>query len=299
MERIVTQSTRADEKKIMRKDLCGKTKKFPRRPNKLKNLPLNLTPNFIFSNFFSKFCLDIMKVAVVLVLCVALAAAQTSFRVNSFTNLLKQEQLCKITDRANCPWEPVFTDPIVLHVAGSANKRFLTIPVSGLASIFTDTLDVDHDNTVGTGAMAKVEGKIVVTEKQNDGSYIEVPSIPSHVTLFEQAQVLIMSTSDVECLDVNYDQQGCNNGTAMNPKDCCDEAINLLTQDSVASSYQFFAYPFKTGDVTINMYWRALYDETKTGRAGASFGPVSYSVYTGQLSEWDDCVDESGPDCDL
>jgi hypothetical protein len=241
-------------------------------------------------------------VLVVVALLVAVAAAQSGFRINSLPLIVTTERLCKVGDGL-CPWMDAMSDPINLKIAGSADKRFLTLVVSTVSTIWGDThvvVDGGDGNHHDTSAdIARIEIQAVVTEVQSDGASELVPVYPPHATTFERAEILTMDEYDVECLETTYQETGCNNGTETDPDACCPEALTDIERESIATSWYFFAHPFKTGNVKLMLQWRCFYDVTSTSHAGGTMGPIVFEAYTGQMEESDACKESSGADCSI
>ena len=226
-----------------------------------------------------------MKVVFVIALFVAAAAAQTSFRVNSLPSMVAHEELCNWdTQQETCPWMAVMQDPINLHVSGAANKRFLSIPFSALATIWTDAKDQteggEGEESSSSSAGAKIQCKVTVQEMVQ-GRLVDVNVYPSKVNLFEMHDTTTLSDDDVACIEKDYINTGCDNGTATNTTECCPETVDLIEEDSVATSFYFIADDFKTGDVYVNVWWRVFYEVKGQGHAGGAMGPVAFEVRTG------------------
>jgi hypothetical protein len=242
-----------------------------------------------------------MKAALVILvaLCVALASAQSGFRVNSLPLIVTTEKLCKVGD-GECPWMDAMSDPIMLKVAGAADSRFLTIVASTVSTIWGDDhvhVDGGDGNHHDTSAdIARIEIQAVVTEGSAKKS---VPVYPPHATTFERAEILTMDEYDVECLETNYQEQGCNNGTETDPDACCPSALTDIERESVATSWYFFAHPFSEGDISIMLKWRCFYDVTAESHAGGTMGPIVFEAYTGQMQESDACKENAGTNCDI
>jgi len=246
--------------------------------------------------------LPTMKVALVLAVLVAACAAQTSFRVNSLPTLVSHEVLCNWdTQQETCAWMPVMEDPINLHVAGASNKRYLSIPFSALATIWTDAKDEteggEGEESSSSGAGAKIQCRVTVQESRN-GRLVDIDVYPAKVNLFEMHDTTTLSDDDVACIEKDYVNTGCNNGTASNTTECCPEAISLIEEDAVATSFYFIADDFETGNVYVNIEWRVFYSVKGQGHAGGSMGPVAFEVRTGQMEEQDACM-HGGSNCQV
>mgnify|MGYP003638278153 CR=1 FL=1 len=244
-----------------------------------------------------------MKVAIVFVaLCIAAAYAQSGFRINSLPLIVTTEKLCKVGD-GSCPWMDAISDPINLKVSGAADKRFLTLVVSTVSTIWGDT-HVHVDGGMGShkdtsADIARIEIQTVVKEKQSDGQTELVPVYPPHATTFERSEILTMQEYDVECLETTYQEVGCNNGTETDPDACCPDALTDIERESIATSWYFFAHPFKTGNVELMIQWRCFYDVTSESHAGGTMGPIVFEAYTGQMEESDSCKENAGTNCDI